>query len=101
MSESVRRSKAPFTLAERNAVIEALRTHPELSDRDLANRLRCSHVTIWKYRQEPPALLDAPLEAIPVFDTFDCACGAPVVVGPISARGPRLCSMCRAARCQS
>ena len=100
MSESVRRNKAPLTLAERNAVIEALRTHPELSDRDLANRLRCSHVTIWKYRHDVLAPQEPPLEVVPVFDTFDCACGAPVVVGPISAHGPRLCSMCRAARCQ-
>lgn len=90
------RSRAPFTLAERNAVITALRDNPGLSNAKHAARLNCSSVSIWTYRRKLDAYVaPASEEAPPVFHCFQCGCGAEVVVGPISARGPHKCSTCR------
>lgn len=102
MSAHLGRSRATLTLAHRNAVIDAIRRHPELTNGDLAKRMRCSTVTVWNYRKTMPAVAQEPLQTAP--DSLHCfrceSCDAEVVVGPISARGPRKCSACRGAAMQ-
>lgn len=46
----------------------------------------------WAARRRRARLLEVPP---PSLHCFQCDCGADVVVGPISARGPRKCSTCR------
>src|SRR5262245_35349964 len=53
---------------------------------------------ILRYRLEEELPEEALLELVIDFHHFICKCGADCVVGPISLKGPSLCSVCRASK---
>ena len=87
---------APF----RAAIKDAIRAAPFEATAALARRLGCNRSTVWRYRSRMwLPVRKQPQADVRPYHHFTCLCGAPVVVGPISARGARKCSMCRAERC--